>query len=508
MNIIFLGTGPARPIRGRGRNYRTNSSILIETKKGNILIDVTPMIEEQTLKNAVDKVDAIFITHGHSDCVKGLPECIDKFGKLPIYASKQTFKIIDKYYKTLVYDKQEIKKNESFELFDLKIVPFKVIHAEAFPTGKKFPVLAFKFDNIIYAEDMESIPKESEKYFENLDLLVIDAALYWNKHIRGHLNTLEALQIIQKYKPKRAILTQIGRSYPDYYKAKKRIDEYMKNYKISSKVEMAYDGLVIEDVSLKKKLSIMLGQNREAIYLSKLDGENIYNNKKKLIILTKKYEDKIDKKLYLIDGEFCYGIIKLSKPKKITLEETENLEDFPKLTKEEKKELEDSEEIYAYEFEILECFPEKKPIEKPKEKKLFVREFIFGPYKQADYKGFTRSFEMIENAYDYDVAHLDNRTLQDDFRLAVAYRSRLLKNEKVRYGKDTIVGLGTKILKEILKRKKENKMNWKANPEEGSEAYKVLWQEVTLIEEEKNILLGNELNIKKLKEAIMDWMVS
>lgn len=252
MNIIFLGTGPARPIRGRGRNYRTNSSILIETGEGNILVDVAPMIEEQVLKNAVDKIDAIFITHGHSDCVKGLPWCLEHFGKLPVYASKQTFKIIDKYYKNIVYDKHEIVEYKPLNLFGLDIMPIKVTHVKSFPDGKKFPILAFKFNNIIYAEDVESIPDLSEKYFEELDLLIIDAALYLNKHIRGHLNTLEALQVIKKYNPKTAVLIQIGRSYPDYYKSKKKIEEYIKFYSIVSKVILSYDSLVIEKVDINK----------------------------------------------------------------------------------------------------------------------------------------------------------------------------------------------------------------------------------------------------------------
>lgn len=242
----------------------------------------------------------------------------------------------------------------------------------------------------------------------------------------------------------------------------------------------------------------MVESSRDAICLKKLSAELIYNNEKKMIVLTKKYADKIGKKLYLIGEDTCYGIIKLTKVKRVSLEELVNLQDLHKLSKESMKNAEKNKVSYIYEFEMLECFPESKPIEKPKKRKLFIKEFIFGPYKHADYKGFTRTIEMIENIYNYDIEHVSNKTLQDDLRLAVSYRSRLLKNEKIKYGKETIINLGTKILKEIIKRKKACKMDWKANPEEGSEAYKILWSEVELDDEGRNILLSNKLQEKNI----------
>ena len=80
---------------------------------------------------------------------------------------------------------------------------------------------------IVYAEDLESIPEQSENFFRNADIIIIDAAIYnleredgkltaTKRGIRGHLNTSSALQIIKKYKPDLAFLTQLGHTYPDY----------------------------------------------------------------------------------------------------------------------------------------------------------------------------------------------------------------------------------------------------------------------------------------------------
>lgn len=797
VNLVILGSGPALPVRGKGRNYRSNASLLIETKKGNIIIDTTGMIEEQLFKNAVDRVDAIILSHGHSDAVSGIKTCIERFGKIPVYASEPTFRIINKYYKDLDIERHEIKSGEEFEVLGINFTPLRVIHAEAFPDGKKFPCLGFRFNNMLYAEDMESIPSKSEEYFHNLNLMIVDSTMYWDKSIRGHCNTLQSLEIIKKYNPKKTILTQIGRSYPDYYKAQKKINEYCKVHSIN-KVKLAYDGMVIEnleklenfklfryvgskrldadkilaeipeniktffdpttgssaiawrmkqrgakvivndlspmayyyskallgnyklpqeefdkflkaspvkgwlskaklkrpgsmelrkyidgmsiyatsqkspvkdfllaicadmlsrfmgsfgvfrpyewsiksavefatasyqdilkkivpgesivtnrdifemeipkvdfvyhdppyDISegedvpysdqykninsilmqetfklpefdrqripellgrLAKKCKLILvstsdtpyinyrkellkykssvevrrlkrksrgtqpssqraevreytdllwiakdtkqlaeNNERKAVYDS--DASLIYDNEKKLIVKSKKFDNMIDKNLYLVDDEKCFGIIKLTKTSEIDLAEFEKLQDLHKVDNKKRMELYPNLiKLYSYEFEWIEHFPEPKLIELPKEKQDFIKDWQFSTRKvenAEDYK-FHRPIELIDSIYEYNPQNLENEVLKGDFKLAVSYFSRSMKNEKTKFNREQIMKLATRILKEIIKRKKEGKMNWTSRQEEGSEAYKELWKEVDLDEEEKENLKANRLS--------------
>jgi len=805
MNLVFLGTGPAIAVKGRGKNYRSNSSLLLETKKGNILIDATPMIEEQLFKNAIDKIDAVLITHMHSDCVKGLPKVVERFGKIPVYTLKHNFNLIHEIWQTLELEEHDITPGKPFQVLGVQFTPFRVIHAEPFPTGEKYPCLGFRFNDVLYAEDMESVPSESEKYFENVDLMIIDAAMYFDRKIRGHMNTEQALQLIKKYKPKRAILTQIGKTYPDHYKAQKRINEYCKFHGISTDVRLAYDGMVIEnlqeiyelfryvgskrlnadeilaeipkdtktffdpmtgssviawrmkqrgakvivndispvayyyskailgnyklpqeefekflkakpvegwltksnlkrpgsvelrkyidglvtyahdqknpvkdfllaicadmltrfmgsfgvfrpykwtvhsavefakasyadilkkiipgeavvtnkdifdleipnveviywdppydikegdevpytahqykninsilmqkdfvipefdrqkipelieklakkckiilvstsdspyidykkilsqhkkEVTVKKlkrksrgtqpssvrpevreytdllwiaKDSVQLAENRRTgIYLVKPHAEMIYNNEKKLIVKSRNYKNMLDKPLYLLDNEFCYGIIKLTNVKKISLKEFEELREKHKITETERKEWwDDKNELYAYEFEWVEHFPEPKPAAVPKGTQTFVENWSFATTvkNQEDYK-FHRTLELIQDIYNYNAHNMENEVLADDFRLAVAYYSRILQGKKIKFTKEQIIQLATKILKEIARRKKSGRMNWTASPEYGSEAYKKLWEAVDLTKEERNILLGISLNFEALKQSI------
>ena len=499
--IIFLGTGPTIPVRGRGKNYRTNSSILVQVDNNNILIDATPMIEEQLLRNNISKIDAVLLTHGHADAIKGLPIIYDKFGKVPVYASGKTFKVIKTYWKALDVNKHILKPYKKFEVFGITFTPIPVIHAEPFPTGRKFPTFAYRFDSILYAEDMEAIPKESEQYFKNLNLLILDAAMYFGKKIRGHLNTEQALAIIQAYKPTKAILTQIGRTYPDHYKARKRIQDYVKEHKIPVEVQLGYDGMI---VTFNSKTQVALA--KLAIYLVKPHAELIYNNEKKLIIKSRKYPGMLNKNLYLLDDKLCYGIIKLTGIRKINLNDFKKLTNLHKITdRERKKWWGNKTEFYAYEFEFVERFSEPKPVKVPAGAQTYITDFEFATSQNLGYS-FSRSIELIQNIYEYDPRNLENKILMDDFRLCAAYYSAIINGKKTKFTKEQIIELATKILKEILYRKKEGKMNWTANPDAGTEAYKLLWNDVKLTQEEKEFLKKKDIKLSKTK--LLDKLLS
>ena len=56
------------------RNFRTRSSVLIEDKNNNILIDTSPDLRQQLYNAKCTNIDAVLYTHGHSDHTSGLPD--------------------------------------------------------------------------------------------------------------------------------------------------------------------------------------------------------------------------------------------------------------------------------------------------------------------------------------------------------------------------------------------------------------------------------------------------
>ena len=88
-------------------NRRTRCSAFI--KKGNlsILIDTSPDIKEQFIKNNINNLDCVLYTHEHSDQTSGIFELRPFFWKnkkkINIYADPRTLKALIKKYDFCFY---------------------------------------------------------------------------------------------------------------------------------------------------------------------------------------------------------------------------------------------------------------------------------------------------------------------------------------------------------------------------------------------------------------------
>jgi phosphoribosyl 1,2-cyclic phosphate phosphodiesterase len=109
----------------------------------------------------------------------------------------------------------------------LEITPLEVIHG-------KLPVIAYRFNNMAYATDLNFISDETIEGLQDLDVLILDCVRI--KPHATHLGLNEALEYIEKIKPKRAFLTHLNHDVL-YARDSKLLPE---------NVEFAYDGLVIE----------------------------------------------------------------------------------------------------------------------------------------------------------------------------------------------------------------------------------------------------------------------
>ena len=85
MNITILGCGGSfgSPLAwekygnidiNNKRNFRTRSSVLINNKDTNILIDTSPDLRQQLYRAKCTNIDAVLYTHVHSDHTSGLPD--------------------------------------------------------------------------------------------------------------------------------------------------------------------------------------------------------------------------------------------------------------------------------------------------------------------------------------------------------------------------------------------------------------------------------------------------
>ena len=113
-------------------------SLLLQTDKSNILIDAgvsAKKIETALCSININPTDinAILITHEHSDHIQGLGTLSKKFN-IPVYANEKTWQYLPK--DKISKENQNIFCISSFfEIQDLKILPFSIPHDAIDPCG-------------------------------------------------------------------------------------------------------------------------------------------------------------------------------------------------------------------------------------------------------------------------------------------------------------------------------------------------------------------------------------
>jgi phosphoribosyl 1,2-cyclic phosphate phosphodiesterase len=218
-------------------------SILIEQGDKKILVDTSADFRQQALRHKITKLDAVLITHCHADHVFGMDDLRAlnfRHGAIGIYANERAWTDLRRIFQYVFQPTHIggglpqliphiIEHNVPFSFApDLEVTPLEVMHG-------KLPVLAFRFNDFAYATDLSEIPEAAMQGLQNLDVLVIDCVR--NKPHPTHLGLEQAIDYIEKLKPKRAYLTHLNHEFL-YERDSKRLPE---------NVYFAFDGLEVSD---------------------------------------------------------------------------------------------------------------------------------------------------------------------------------------------------------------------------------------------------------------------
>lgn len=253
--FTFLGTGTSTGIPMIGcecavcrsnnpRNQRYRCSVLVSTPRGNILIDTTPELRLQLVREKVKTIHAVLYTHFHADHIFGLddlrPIPWTLGGPVPLYCTSEVErKIRQSFAYAFVPEAESLPRgfipkltfqriaDEPFEILGEKVVPIPLIHAH-------FEVYGFRFGDVAYCTDTNKIPPESWRLLEGLRVLVLDALRY--KPHPAHFSLEEALDVISRLQPQQAYLTHMCHD----------LEHDETNRRLPKGVELAYDGLSFE----------------------------------------------------------------------------------------------------------------------------------------------------------------------------------------------------------------------------------------------------------------------
>ena len=226
------------------KNLRTRCSALIKTLDQNILIDTSPDLRHQLLRHKINKIDKVFYSHMHADQTHGINDLrtffINSKKQLNVYADKSTSKYLKnsfsycfksysrEYPATLRLNKLNKTSIINNGNKKIKVRTIEVEHgnvkSNCFIIDKK----------LAYISDVSKIYLKDFQYFKNLKYLIIDC-LWYNFH-PSHFNLETSLALIKKFKPQKAILTNLS-PVLDYNVLRK---------KLPKNVIPAHDGLIIK----------------------------------------------------------------------------------------------------------------------------------------------------------------------------------------------------------------------------------------------------------------------
>ncbi len=177
---------------------------------GNLLIDTTPEMRVQLLREQVRRVHAIAFTHHHADHLFGLddarlfPRWIG--GPVPVFCEAQTEECIKRVFAYAFKDATKdwppgfvpkiqfvrVEPGVPFEVLGQRVLPIRLDHGP-------FSVLGFRVGSLAYCTDVNRIPEASWTLLENLETLVLDA-LRIDPH-PTHFSLREALEVVERLKP-------------------------------------------------------------------------------------------------------------------------------------------------------------------------------------------------------------------------------------------------------------------------------------------------------------------
>src|SRR5271167_1782846 len=241
MGVPTLGCHCAVCESADAHDKRLRPSLLLSRGEQNVVIDTTPDFRTQALRARLDRLDAVVLTHGHADHILGFddlrPYNIRQHAAMPVYGNEETFRIIRRAFAYVFDNKPTLSNIPSvslhevkgpFELLGIPFIPVPLLHGE-------MDVLGYRFGRAAYLTDFSRLPESSVPLLEDLDDLVVDA-LRDVPHPM-HQTVEQALELLDKLKPRRAWFTHIAHDLP-HAETNERLRKAGYPH-----VQLAYDGL-------------------------------------------------------------------------------------------------------------------------------------------------------------------------------------------------------------------------------------------------------------------------
>ena len=221
VNIKFLGTSSAEAIPREGcdcsqciskdtKDNRKRSAILVNKK---ILIDAGPDITLELRPNQIESLEAVLITHEHTDHNGGIKDLL---------RAKRDIRII------------KLQAGQHFKLLDVDFHAFKVKHSNLVPT------VGVEINTAIYLPDFADMDFAIQ-YLSEAKVAILDGSCLGN-NFGGHLSMNETIGLTKPLTNLQKIyFTHNGHTHRTHREMEKLVQEIG-----DRRYNIAFDGLEIE----------------------------------------------------------------------------------------------------------------------------------------------------------------------------------------------------------------------------------------------------------------------
>jgi phosphoribosyl 1,2-cyclic phosphate phosphodiesterase len=222
------------------RDRRTRASVLLAFGQRRVLIDAGPDLRAQALREGLDRVDAVLLTHEHADAIGGLDD-LRRFNELHGgYLDVRTYPdslaiVVDRFRYAFTPGQSRfaglpmlrpVELAGPFLVGGRRFVPVPVVHGERVIAG-------YRTGGFAYCSDVQRIDPDGRVLLRGLDTLVV-SALRDLPH-PTHQTVDEALALVADLRPRRAFLTHLDHD----------LTHAAVSARLPAGVEVAWDGLTV-----------------------------------------------------------------------------------------------------------------------------------------------------------------------------------------------------------------------------------------------------------------------
>ncbi|HWP97889.1 MAG TPA: MBL fold metallo-hydrolase [Syntrophomonadaceae bacterium] len=225
---------------------RTRSGALVRTGVRNILIDASPDLRNQLVREGIAELDWIFLTHWHYDHFGGLGELefyvkLQHIDPLPLYlppSAVQSFMAAYPHLKD-VFDVLPWRFFARYHIDETIITPLPANHGIEtagflIETGR---------NRLAYFPDTAGLPAASMKEIQGVDWLLCDATFNDdNWYPESHMSVEQAISLSVQVKARNTLLTHLSIHYSRAVTTKE-LESQLAEY---PNLSLAKDGMLID----------------------------------------------------------------------------------------------------------------------------------------------------------------------------------------------------------------------------------------------------------------------